>query len=98
MRRINHRNQKYLHLLYRGKTMPYQSNTELPDSVKEHLPSHAQDIYRAAFNNAWAEYQDSEKRRGHASREEVAHKVAWNAVKEKYEKADNGEWKRSDER
>ncbi len=78
--------------------MPYQSNTDLPDSVKEHLPSHAQNIYRSAFNSAWKEYKDPEKRRGHSSREEVAHKVAWNAVKEKYEKTDQGDWKRSDER
>jgi cation transport regulator len=32
--------------------MPYQTNAELPESVKRHLPDHAQDIYRAAFNHA----------------------------------------------
>ena len=66
--------------------MPYHSNAELPDSVKDHLPKHAQDIYREAFNSAWDEYKDPDRRRGDASREETAHKVAWAAVKKKYEK------------
>ncbi len=35
--------------------MPYRTNQELPDSVKNSLPSHAQDIYREAFDNAWSE-------------------------------------------
>jgi cation transport regulator len=42
--------------------MPYRTNQELPDSVKNSLPSHAQDIYREAFDNAWSEYQDPAKR------------------------------------
>ena len=50
------------------------------------LPAHAQDIYREAFNHAWQEYASPEERRGDASREETAHKVAWSAVKKKYEK------------
>ena len=32
---------------------PYETNKDLPDSVKKHLPEHAQDIYREAFNNSW---------------------------------------------
>ena len=70
----------------RSRIMPYRTNQELPDSVKDNLPSHAQDIYREAFDNAWDEYPDPDKRRGNESREEVAHKVAWAAVKQKYEK------------
>ena len=66
--------------------MPYRTNEELPDSVKDHLPSHAQDIYREAFDSAWEEYQNPSKRRGSESLEEVAHKVALAAVKQKYEK------------
>jgi cation transport regulator len=72
--------------------MPYRTNRELPDSVKDNLPSHAQDIYREAFDSAWDEYQDPDKRRGSESREEVAHKVAWAAVKQKYEKVGN-QWR-----
>ena len=64
-----------------------------PDSVKNHLPKHAQEIYKEAYNNAWDQYADPDKRRSDDSREEVAHKVAWSAVKEKYEKS-NEQWVR----
>jgi cation transport regulator len=74
--------------------MPYNKRSELPDSVKDTLPAHAQDIYQAAFNNAWDEYADPDKRRGDDSREEVAHKVAWAAVKQSYEKNEAGHWVR----
>jgi cation transport regulator len=66
--------------------MPYQSLSALPESAKKNLPRHAQEIYLAAFNNAWDEYSDPGDRRGRASREEVAHKVAWAAVKQQSEK------------
>ena len=33
--------------------MPYASNADLPASVRSHLPDHAQDIFRAAFNHAF---------------------------------------------
>ena len=70
--------------------MPYETLSELPDNVRSSLPRHAQEIYRAAFNNAWDQYKDEKDRRGDGSREEVAHKVAWSAVKQEYEKADGG--------
>jgi len=66
--------------------MPYQKMSDLPDSVKDNLPKHAQEIYMAAYNSAWEEYDEPEERRGDASREETAHRVAWAAVKKKYEK------------
>lgn len=71
--------------------MPYKTLSDLPDSVKDNLPKHAQEIYKSAYNSAWDEYADPEDRRGDASREETAHRVAWSAVKEKYEK-NNGKW------
>lgn len=67
--------------------MPYESTSDLPTSVKDVLPPHAQEIYKAAFNNAWEEYQDPGKRATKESREEIAHKVAWAAVKKKYVKS-----------
>lgn len=71
--------------------MPYDNLSDLPDSVKDNLPKHAQEIYQAAYNNAWDEYKDATDRQDNDSREEVAHKVAWAAVKNSYKK-DNGEW------
>lgn len=66
--------------------MPYNTLSQLPDSVKNSLPKHGQEIYKEAYNNAWDEYADSEDRKGDASREETAHRVAWSAVKKEYKK------------
>lgn len=57
--------------------MPYATIDDLPPAVQEHLPPHAQDIFRAAFNNAWDEYGGDEER---------AFRVAWAAVKKRYRK------------
>ena len=72
--------------------MVYSKLSDLPDSVKDNLPKHAQEIYQAAFNSAWDEYAKAADRRGDDSREETAHKVAWSAVKQKYKKDDDGRW------
>ena len=61
--------------------MPYQSNLDLPESVRNHLPHHAQDIYREAFNHAYAAHA------GESGHEERAHRIAWAAVKRSYVKA-----------
>lgn len=73
--------------------MPYRSVRELPKGVKNNLPDHAQDIYKESFNSAYEQYKDPDKRRDDADREETAHKVAWSAVKESYEKKD-GQWQK----
>ncbi len=64
--------------------MPYASNQELPPSLRMHLPPHAQEIYREAFNHAFERY-------GYGN-EGIPHRVAWAAVKRLYEKAD-GQWR-----
>jgi cation transport regulator len=66
--------------------MPYKNISDLPESVKDNLPKHAQEIYMKAYNSAWDQYDQPDERRGGAPREETAHKVAWNAVKKKYRK------------
>jgi cation transport regulator len=52
------------------------------------LPSHAQKIYTKAHKNALKQYSIPSKRRGgkRQSKEQVAHKVAWSAVKKEYKK------------
>jgi cation transport regulator len=62
--------------------MPYSDNHHLPPSVRNHLPSHAQDIYREAFNHAWNQYGSNPRR------EEISHRVAWAAVKRLYRRAE----------
>jgi cation transport regulator len=59
--------------------MPYESNSDLPPSIRAHLPPHAQSIFRAAFNAAFEHASDPR-------REEAAHRIAWSAVKRSYEK------------
>jgi cation transport regulator len=73
--------------------MPYQKIEELPKSVRDHLPKHAQAIYKEAYNHAWDEYADPKDRRDGESREAVASQVAWAAVKKSYEKDEStGNW------
>ena len=72
--------------------MPYSKTSELPESVKNVLPAHAQDIYKEAFNSAYDEYKNAKDRKDDSDREETAHKVAWSAVKNKYEKGDDDKW------
>jgi cation transport regulator len=55
--------------------MPYKSKSDLPESVRDNLPEHAQEIYQAAYNNAWDEYKHDEAR---------ARRVAWGAVERDY--------------
>ena len=59
------------------------------------LPEHAQHIFKKVHANAVKQYQNPAKRRGGKSQsaEEVAHKAAWAAVKQKYKKQGN-EWVR----
>jgi len=73
--------------------MPYKSLHDLPPAVNDHLPKHAQEIFLEVFNNAWAKYDKPSKRRGNASLEETAFRVAWAAVGHRYEKDDQtGKW------
>jgi cation transport regulator len=60
--------------------MPYATNDDLPPSVRGHLPPHAQDIFREAFNHAFARHDEA-----------TAFRIAWAAVKHRYEKT-NGVW------
>ncbi len=63
--------------------VPYEKLSDLPDSVRDNLPKHAQEIYRAAYNSAEEQYDEEDR----------AHRVAWSAVKNKYEKdEESGEW------
>ena len=60
--------------------MACRTNADLPPPVQRHLPSEAQDIYRQAFNRAFAAQS------GDPRQEEVAHRTAWVAVNRPYAK------------
>lgn len=79
--------------------MPFKRIEDLPDRVKDNLPKHAEEIYLAAFNSAYDQYDEPHERDNpKESREVVAHKVAWAAVKKVYEKNDaTGEWQKKED-
>jgi cation transport regulator len=64
--------------------MPYATNAEIPDRIRKSLPQHAQDIFRAAFNNAYERYGPKNEAR--------AFRIAWAAVKKCYVQRGKGIW------
>lgn len=76
--------------------MRYERRDQLPEPVRDHLPEHAQEIYRQAFNHAYEEYADPAKRHSGGTREGTAHAVAWAAVEHEYAKGSDGQWVRKD--
>jgi cation transport regulator len=70
--------------------MPYETNADLPENLQRLLPPHAQDIFRAAFNHAFADHE------GDPRQEEAAHRIAWAAVKRSYVRTEAG-WRRRNE-
>jgi cation transport regulator len=69
----------------RSTTIPYSQNIDLPPAIRNHLPAHAQGIYRETFNHAFAAHA------GDPRQEEAAHRIAWAAVKRRYIKV-GSEW------
>ncbi len=67
--------------------MTYLSNAELPSAVRAQLPSEALDIYRSAFNAAYANEADNPIETADA------HNVAWEAV-QRYYVEEGGVWVR----
>src|SRR6185437_2882420 len=59
----------------RRNPMPYANTDDLPPSVKDHLPQHAREIFRASFNSAYEEHGEA-----------AAFRIAWAAVKKRYRK------------
>ena len=66
--------------------MPYKSISELPPPVKDNLPTHAKEIYMAAYNSAWEQH-------GKENNAEITcNSIAWAAVKRAYKKNADGKW------
>lgn len=64
--------------------MPYATNAQLPERIRKTLPRHAQDIFRAAFNNAYDRYGPGNEAR--------LFRIAWGAVKKSYAHRAAGIW------
>jgi cation transport regulator len=54
-----------------GAAVPYDVNADLPPSIRSHLPEHAQDIFREAFNHAHTAHARDLRQ------EEAAFRIAW---------------------
>jgi cation transport regulator len=61
---------------------PFPTNADLPGTIQRRLPQRAQDIFREAFNHCFDQHGDQE----HAVR------MAWGAVKRRYEEMPDGNW------
>lgn len=67
--------------------MPYKTNDDLPQPIKNALPSDAQSTYRTVFNSAFEQYKDDGK----------ASATAWKVLKEVgWKKDTTGKWVKKD--
>jgi cation transport regulator len=71
----------------------YLTDDELPSSVRQTLPESARKIYMDAFNRAWPEMKDPDRRREHESREAACARLAWEAVRAEYHRNSSGRWR-----
>ena len=60
--------------------MLIRTTSDLPATVRRHLPRPAQEVYRAAYNHAYA------TRLGDPHRAKSARRMAWKAVKHSFVK------------
>jgi len=68
--------------------MPYKSNDDLPEGVRNALPAEAQNIWREVFNATIEKKPDDE---------DAARQAAWGAVKNAgFEKGENDKWVKKD--
>ena len=72
--------------------MPFSKNTQLPLTIRKHLPVGAQTIFREVFNQAWHRHENPKYRKPGTTQEETAHRIAWFAVKKSYQKGKSGKW------
>jgi len=61
---------------------PFATNADLPVSVKNRLPAHAQEVFRGAYNRCLEEFGDVE----HARR------MAWGSVSRLFREKSDGTW------
>ena len=66
--------------------MPYNHIEELPPAMQKNLPKDAMEVYLAAYNQAWSRSAQTRDQRIGATVEDIAHREAWSAVRDKYRK------------
>lgn len=73
--------------------MLYNRIEELPTALRKNLPQDAMEVYLTAYNHAWVQSTYAKDHRSGLSVEEIAHRKAWGAVRDKYRKLGQ-EWVR----
>ena len=72
--------------------MGYESKSDLPPTIRDVLPEHAQELYLQAHQKGWDEYEEGQ---GYLSRDGVAHQRGWTAVQLEYiHDQGTGKWHR----
>jgi cation transport regulator len=70
--------------------MRYGNKADLPSTIRDTLPEHAQELYLQAYLRAWDEYEEGQ---GYLSRETMAHQQGWTAVRHEYvQDQGTGKW------
>ena len=69
------------------ETVGYKSLEDLPEGITNNLPLRAQEIYQITYNNALALHENELEAKA------IAHRVAWSAVKQTYERI-NDAWRK----
>jgi cation transport regulator len=70
--------------------MRYENKSELPPTIRDILPEHAQDLYLQAYQKAWDEYEEGQ---GYLSRDTMAHQQGYTAVRHEYvQDQGTGKW------
>lgn len=74
--------------------MIYNAVTDLPKAIREELPDHAQEIYRAAYNLTVEEHLASNPNHDEQELQTIANQAAWQRVQMEYHRDDTGKWRR----
>ena len=70
--------------------MRYENKSQLPPTIRDVLPEHAQELYLQAYRKAWDEYEEGQ---GYLSRETMAHQQGYTAVRHEYvQDRGTGKW------
>ena len=68
---------------------------DLPENIRQELPESAQRLYSEAYRLAFEQFRRGNRRTEEdRARERNARKMAWSAVKEKFELHADGTWRR----
>jgi cation transport regulator ChaB len=72
--------------------MLYGHHTDLPEALQRTMPIEAQELYRTVYNAAWKQYEHTFQEVEALSADELAHRIAWGRVKQRFSKDCQGQW------